>query len=348
MSYSATMQPVPKPSRAALEHLRKLAVQRVTAGETQVAVAKSLGVKPNAVCRWVGIGRTQGFEALNSRKPPGRNRTLSRKQEQRLFKLLAEKSPRQLKFSYALWTLPLVGELVERLFGVVLHKSTLGRLLRHLGFSPQRPRQRAFQRDDAACDTWSKKTFPLIVKKVRRRRGMLLFLDECGVQEQGPLARTWAPRGKRPVVRTSGKRNRINVISAVSPRGRLWFRCFRGNLNSTRFIGFLRELLQDIPGHLSIVLDGHPAHVSAMTRRFLKSSSRLSVDRLPGYAPDLNPDEHVWGILKGIFRKEPLMLGQNLAGVVAQRMTTIAENRRRLAKLLHHPDLQYIRQALRT
>ena len=323
-------------------------MQRVSAGELQVSVARTLGVTPDAVCRWMGKVRAGGVGALAARRPPGRKPTLTEKQEARLFKLVAEKTPRQLKFSFALWTIPLVGQLVERLFGVALHKSTLGRLLKRLGFSPQRPRRRAFERDEAACQEWTTRTFPRILAEVRRLRGMLLFLDECGVHENGPLDRTWAPRGKRPVVRASGKRTRINVISAVSPRGRLWFRCFRGNLNGARFIGFLQDLLRDIPGRITLVLDRHPAHVAAMTRRFLQVTPRLTIHHLPAYAPDLNPDEYVWGKLKGHFRKTPLAMGESLDHVVSKRMTALAEDRHGLVKLLHHPDLAYIRRAHRT
>ena len=320
----------------------------MSAGESQVSVARTLGVTPDAVCRWVRKVRAGGVGALAARRAPGRKPALTEKQEARLFKLVAEKTPRQLTFSFALWTIPLVGQLVERLFGVALHKSTLGRLLKRLGFSPQRPRRRAFERDEAACQEWTTQTFPRILKDVRRLRGMLLFLDECGVHENGPLARTWAPRGKRPVVRASGKRTRINVISAVSPRGRLWFRCFRGNLNGARFIGFLRDLLHDIPGRITLVLDRHPAHVAAMTRRFLQVAPRLTIHYLPAYAPDLNPDEYVWGKLKGHFRRTPLAIGESLDDVVSKRMTALAEDRHGLVKLLHHPDLAYIRQAHRT
>lgn len=336
------------PSRSAMEHVRKLAVQRVMGGEKQADVARSLKVRPNAVYRWMRKARTEGLEALAAQKATGRRPTLSAAQEARLFKLLAEKSPRQLKFPFALWTLPLVGQLVERLFHVVLHKATLGRLLRRLGFSPQVPRQRAFQRDDAACEEWRRETFPRILAEARRNRGTVLFLDECGVHEMGPVARTWAPRGKRPVIRTSGSRRKINVISAISPRGRLWFRCFRGNLNSPRFIAFLQELLQDIQGKIVLVLDRHPAHVSAMTKRFLLVSPRLTIQLLPSYAPDLNADEHVWGVLKGTFRRQPLTPGENLDAVVAERMATIAANRSLLRKVLHHPELSYMRDALRS
>ena len=331
-----------------MEHVRRLAVKRVSAGESQVSVARTLGVTPDAVCRWVRKVRAGGVGALAARRAPGRKPALTEKQEARLFKLVAEKTPRQLTFSFALWTIPLVGQLVERLFGVALHKSTLGRLLKRLGFSPQRPRRRAFERDEAACQEWTTQTFPRILKDVRRLRGMLLFLDECGVHENGPLDRTWAPRGKRPVVRASGKRTRINVISAVSPRGRLWFRCFRGNLNGARFIGFLQDLLRDIPGRITLVLDRHPAHVAAMTRRFLQVAPRLTIHYLPAYAPDLNPDEYVWGKLKGHFRRTPLAIGESLDDVVSKRMTALAEDRHGLVKLLHHPDLAYIRQAHRT
>ena len=82
-----------------------------------------------------------------------------------------------------------------------------------------------------------------MVRQMQQRQSTLLFEDETGVHEDGPVARTWGVRGQTPVVRVTGQRDRVSVLSAISPRGRLWFRCYRGTLNAPRFIGFLTALL---------------------------------------------------------------------------------------------------------
>jgi transposase len=332
---------------ATLEELRRLAVRRVVEGETQGAVADSSGVHRCTVAKWMRAYRERGDRALAARKASGRPPTLTRRHQARLRRLVLKHDPRQLDFPFALWTLPLVGELIEREFGVVLHKTTVARILRRLGLSPQRPQPRAFRRDEAACQRWAQTDFPAVVRAARRRQATLLFADEAGVHEDGPLARTWGARGTRPVVHVTGQRARVNVISAISPRGRLWFRCFTGTLTAARFIDFLTALQHDVRGPIDIVLDKHPAHVAAATRRFLhQRRARLRVHYLPSYAPELNPDEHVWSYLKGLFRKEPLVPGERLRDAVTEAMGEIRGDRGLVRRFFDHPEVAYVKAAL--
>jgi transposase len=327
---------------ATLEEMRRLAVKRVVGGgETQVA-ARSLEVHPVTE---VSVGLS----------PPRRCRAAPHRPVQptltpvtaQLRRCIIDRTPQQVRFPVALWTLPLIAQLIEQRFGVVLHKTTVARLLARLGLSPQRPVRRAFTRDDEACRRWAETEFPAVVRQMKRRQSTLLFEDETGVHEDGPVARTWGARGQTPVVRVTGQRDRVNVLSAISPRGRLWFRCYRGTLNAPRFVGFLTALLHDVRGEIDLVLDRHPAHVAAATRRFVHAHrARLRLHFLPGYAPDLNPDEHVWTQLKALFRRQPLARDEDLGSAVNAAMTMIQEDRRLVRKFFGHPAVAYVKKAL--
>lgn len=331
-----------------LEEMRRLGVTRVLGGESQGAVARSLAVHPQTVWKWMDLFRREGAEGLASTKAPGPPTKLGETQIKKLSRIIVGKNPRQLNFGPALWTLPIIGELVERLFGVVLHQTTISRLLAKIGITPQKPVRRAFQRDDQECMQWMTEEFPQIVRGARRRQATLLFLDETGVHEAAAVGRTWGVRGKTPVVRVSGSRRKINVISAVSPRGRLWFRCFAGNLNAPLFIEFLQALLEDFTKPIDLILDRHPAHVAASVRRFLQDNKRrIRVHYLPGYAPDLNPDEHVWGVLKGWLRSDPLEAEEDLTTVVAATMDNMRADPQLVRKLFDHPEVAYVKEALR-
>lgn len=332
---------------ATLEEMRRLAVKRVEAGEKQVDVARSLEVHPVTVCGWVATYRRKGDDGLAARKAPGARPKLSDAQQRRLLKMIVGKEPRQLELPYALWTVRVVGELIVRRFGVVLHETSIAGMLRRMGLTPQRPVRRAFSRDEDECRRWAKEDFPGIVRSAKKRQSTLLFADETGVHEDGPVDRSWGLRGQTPVVRVTGRRNRVNVISAISPRGRLWFRCFKGTLTAPRFIGFLEALLSDVRGKIDLVLDRHPAHVAAATRRFIETKkSRLRVHYLPTYAPELNPDEHVWAHLKGMFRREPITLGENLDEAVERTMQSIRADRSIVRRFFDHPDVAYVKEAL--
>lgn len=328
--------------------MRRLAVARLLKGETQAAVAQSLQVRETTVWKWYRAFRAGGEEALASTKATGPKPKLTPRQLQKLKETIVGKNPLQLSFGTALWSLPVVAAYVQREFDVVLHESTVSRLLRRIGLTPQKPQRRAFQRDDDACRAWASKEFPAIVRAAKRKQANILFGDETGVREDGAVGTTWGAKGSRPTVRVTFSRAGVNVISFVSPRGRLWFRCYSGELNAQLFIEFLTALLHDVRGFIFLIIDKHPAHTAAATRRFLAAhDDRLSVHFLPSYAPDMNPDEHVWGYLKGMFRRVPLEERETIAEAVGSSMRTIAEDRKLVRGFFAHPEVAYVAEALR-
>lgn len=332
---------------ATLEELRRLAVKAVLSGEPQRAVARRLEVHHQTVCKWVHWYRQAGDEALASTKALGPRRKLTARQVEVVRRIILTKNPRQLTFGAAFWTLRLVGTLIERRFGVVLHNTTIARLLRELGITPQKPVRRAFQRDDEACRRWMTEEFPKIVRFARRKQAVLLFLDETGVHEDHAVGSTWGARGQTPVVRVSGRRRRANVISAISARGQLWFRCYSGTLTAPGYAALLQELLTDLRGRVVLVHDRHPAHTAACTRRFLRSlRGRLWAFELPAYAPDLNPDEHVWAYLKGSYRRDPVGEDEDFQERLQATMEFIAGDDALLRSFFDHPAVRYVKEAL--
>jgi transposase len=110
-------------------------------------------------------------------------------------------------------------------------------------------------------------------------------------------------------------------LCAPCARGRLWFLCFRENSNAALFIEFLEGLLHDLRKKVVLVIDRHPAHRAASVLRFLRErQDRLSVHFLPAYAPELNPDEHVWSALKRLFRTDPLDAKEDIEEAVSAVM----------------------------
>ena len=152
---------------SALEAVRRLAVQRVSAGQTQAAVARSLGVHPVTVAKWVARHRAQGDAGLAARPTPGRPRFLTPEQDQQVRGWLAEK-PTAHGFRTDLWTARRVGELIRRRFGVAFHPNYLREWLTKRGYSPQRPARTARQRNDGATAHWVANDWPAIQKKRAR------------------------------------------------------------------------------------------------------------------------------------------------------------------------------------
>ena len=130
----------------------------------------------------------------------------------------------------------------------------------------------------------------------------ILFLDESGFYPLPSVLRTYAPVGQTPILREWWTREHLSAISAISPEGKLYFHGQDGSLNSEDVVAFLEHLLREIPGRLVVIWDGAPIHRSQVIKDFLASGAaqRLHLERLPAYAPELNPGEGLWQQLKGV------------------------------------------------
>jgi transposase len=151
-----------------LEQLRIRAVRRIEQGAHPEDVAQGLGMTRTAVYGWLAKYREGGLAALKARPVPGRPPKLDGAQLQRIYTLVVGNDPRQLQGTFALWTRAMVRELIRREFAVALSEVSVGRLLRKLGLSPQRPLYRADQQNPEAVARWKAETYPSSAPKPLR------------------------------------------------------------------------------------------------------------------------------------------------------------------------------------
>jgi transposase len=282
-----------------LEVLRMRAVEQVAAGAHPEDVAVTLGFHKNTVYGWLAKAREGGKDSLKAKAVPGRPPKLSATQISRLYGFIVGVDPRQLSFEFALWTREMVQQLIWREFGVKLSVGSVGRLLRTMGLSPQRPLHRAYQQDHEMVQRWKAEEFPTIRAEAKKAGATVYFADEAGIRSDYHSGTTWAPVGHTPVVANTGARYSVNMLSAVSAKGALRFMVHDGTVDSKVFIEFCKRLLKDAKGPVYLVVDGHPCHRSKATTEFVASTDgRLRLFQLPGYSPQLNPDEWVWKNVK--------------------------------------------------
>jgi transposase len=180
-----------------LEQLRIRAVRQIEQGAHPDDVATGLGMTRAAAYAWLAKYREGGLEALKARPVPGRPPTLSGAQLQRVYTLVVGNDPRQLQFAFALWTRAMVRELIRREFGVRLSEVSVGRLLRKLGLSPQRPLYRAYQQNPEAVARWKAETSPQLRREAAQLGATIYFVDEAGVRSDDHAGTTWR-RSARP------------------------------------------------------------------------------------------------------------------------------------------------------
>jgi transposase len=274
-----------------LTELRKRGVASVQNGQSPKVVALALGISMVTMYGWLSRYRDGGWDALDARKRGGRKPKLNAKAIRWIYKTVTEKNPLQLKFTFALWTAKMIGQVIYRKFGVKLAKSSVCRLLSQLGLPPQRPVWRAYQQRPEEVQRWLQEEYPRICRLAKQKKALIFFGDEAGVRSDHHAGTTWAAKGKTPVVSSTGARFGLNLISAVSAQGEFRFMTVKGRVGATQFIEFIKRLLHNMTRMVFLIVDGHPAHKAKMVRRFTESvKDRFQLFLLPAYSPELNPD----------------------------------------------------------
>jgi transposase len=284
-----------------LERRRKQAVQAVTGGESRTTVAKVLGVHYKTVARWVRQARQPG--GVDAKPQPRPETGLSDADLRRLERLLA-KGAKAHGWHNELWTAARVARLIERHFDISYHPEHVRKILkRRLGWTSQKPRRKARERNDQEVARWVGDEFPRVVREAWRRSAYLVFLDESGFFLTPTVRRTLAPRGKTPVLEAWDRRDRWSAISCVtvSPvagRPGLYFDLLDHNVRGEDVVTFLAELHRRL-GPLTVVWDRNQIHSkSKVVKAWLAAHPDVVAEDFPGYVPDLNPDEGVWGWTK--------------------------------------------------
>jgi transposase len=156
--------------------------------------------------------------------------------------------------------------------------------------------------------------------------------------------KTWARRGQTPVVDRPGQRQSISAASAVNSKGAFWFQTYAGALTGELFVELLRKMMYRRKKPVHLVVDGLPAHKKAVVKQYVASTAgRLTLHFLPGYAPELNPDELVWSHAKrtGVARR-PLRKGEKLEQRVNEQLQEIAEDPVLVRSFFGHPSAAYV------
>jgi transposase len=276
-------------------------VEAIIAGESVLAVANAVGVHVKSVERWVRMARQPN--GLDAKPQLGPVSGLSNGDLERLERLLL-KGAKANGWHNELWTADRVARLIEREFDQHYHSEHVRKILKwRLGWTSQKPRRRARERDPKEVARWVGDEFPRIVREAWQRSAHLVFLDESGFFLTPTVRRTLAPRGRTPILDAYDRRDRWSAISCVtlSPvlgRPGLYFDLHPGNIRAPEVVGFLDELHRRLR-RMTVIWDRNQIHNKAnVVKAWLAKHPDVVAEDFPGYVPDLNPDEGVWGWTK--------------------------------------------------
>ena len=235
--------------------------------------------------------------------------------------------------------------------GIRLSKSSVSRLLKHLGLSPQRPIYKSYKQDPKKIEQYIQKTFPDVARQAKELDAQIYFVDEASVRSDSHRGLTWGKRGETPVIRDSGGRFGLSVISGVTPRGDMRFSFIEGKMNSQRFIQFLKQLQRDSGKPIIVIVDNARYHHSKETQNFLKEQEnsgkgKIIMAFLPPYSPELNPDEQVWNHAKARLAKLPIASKEAMKDALLRILRSIQKNKSLIKGFFQLKDTWYIEEML--
>jgi len=311
--------------------LRKQVVRLREKGLSNQAISEIVGLSKSHVST---IGKKYERGGLDAIKPGlrgrrhGAQRELTAEQEVGIQKLLVDKTPDQLKLSFALWTREAVRLAIKQIYGQDLPLRTISDYLKRWGFTPQKPTKRAYEQNPKLVAQWHETVYPEIQALAKQEKAEIHWGDETGIQNDAYNARGFAPKGKTPVVRINATKSRVNMISSITNRGKVRFMLYKENMTSQVLIRFMSRLVKGADRKVFLILDNLRVHHSKLVKAWLEEhEEEIAVFYLPSYSPELNPDEYLNGDLKHCIR----------SGLPARTVKALTKKTRSFMRKLQNP-----------
>jgi transposase len=311
---------------------------------TQKSAAEIFCITERAVNKIWSKYLVEGKRSLYSKKRGvQRGKKINGKQSFELRQLIKDKLPDQLKLSFGLWTREAVQQLILVRYGIELSRWQVGRYLKSWGYTPQKPISKAFEQRPEKVKAWLNEEYPAIKKRALKEKAVIYFGDETGMRSDHQAGRSYAPSGETPVIKRTGQRFSLNMISAISNKGHLQFMLLDGRFNGEVFISFLKRLIKYSREKIYFITDSHPAHKTKKINEWLaENKDRIEIFFLPAYSPELNPQEYVNQDVKTniIGKKRPVNKAQmrtNVEGFMNGRKN----DRKQVLKYFHVSHVRY-------
>ena len=328
-------------------HERRVQVIRLRrAGRMYDEIAEQTGLSRTGVfniCQRHAKGGARVLHDAPGGRKTGEKRLLSAAQESAVRKLIADKTPDQLKMPYALWSRTAVSGVIEQFYGIRLSARTSGKYLARWGFTPQKPVRRAYEQSPVAVKKWLDEQYPQIEASAKAEGAEIHWGDETGLRSDDVRGRGYAPPGCTPVVRVNNKRESLSVISTVTNKGTMRWKMFDGALNSDILIDFLKRLVKDADRKVYLILDNLRVHHSRPVKEWLeRHRDEIEVFYLPSYSPELNPDEMANADLKqAVTKLAPARTKLQLIKATARHLKSVQRQPNRIKKYFEHAPVRY-------
>jgi len=327
-----------------MSYIRKLAVRAVVKGGwSPEDVYDIFGMSRSSLYEWLDKFRRGGYEALETRIAPGAEPVITPEMDAWLKGVVISHNPTDYGYDTPLWTCEILATLVGRQFDVRVAGATVNAHLKKLGLSYQVARYRAREQDPLEIERFLNETFPRVQRYAEKVRAEIAFEDESGVDLGTHAGRTWGARGETPELIATAQRGKLNVLSIVTPQGKMQFSIAGDNIDADRYIAFLKRLLAGRKRLLILFVDRASFHTAQKVRQFHRANRhRIRIYFLPRYAPEHNPTEQLWGEIKDKrIGRQPIKNKRDLKKRLYSALRSVQHKAERILSFFRLPETEY-------
>ena len=312
---------------------------------TQGQAAELFGVSIRFVNKIWGKYKKEGTQGIEIKKRGVKKNSGGISEEQRLEiqEKINKNTPDHYGISYFLWTSEAISILIQQVTGITYGSRHVRKLLDEWGYSSQKPIYKAYEQQTANVTKWLEEDYPQIQMQANQEDAIIMWGDETGMRSDHQAGKSYSKRGKTPVIRRTGQRFSVNMISALSNRGKLSFCIIDGRVNAGIFLNFLKQLIKGSKRKIILIVDGHPMHKAILVKEWVEENKgKIELKFLPPYSPELNPDEYLNQDIKtNMLGKSRPKDKQELIKLATDFMQERKQNKKQVAKYFHANKVKY-------
>lgn len=327
--------------------IRKQVVRLKQQGRRGKEIEELTGVRQNRISEiWTAYekGGMNGLVPQKSGRKAGEGMLLVPEEEKSIRKALIDKTPDQVKMAGCLWTRQKISEYIKRVYKKDVPLRSISNYLARWGLTCQRPTKRAYMQDDVRVRNFMENEYPAIAQKAKTEGAEIYWGDEVGVCNTENYERGFAPSGHPPVLKVETKRERVNMISAITNLGHARFMVYEGTMTQAKLLDFMKRLVVDAARKVFLILDNLRVHHGKIVAAWLaKNREKIEVFFLPPYSPEINPDEYLNHALKrDIHSGEHPRKKKDIVYRIHSFMRRLQHRKDSIRAFFNHPRLAFL------
>lgn len=327
--------------------LKKQVVRLKELGKSGAEIEELTGIQENAVSRiWRKYLKNgiAGIKPKKSGRKHGSGMTLTIEEAKEIRKTIISKTPEQMKLAGFLWTLAKISEHIWKTYGKHVSVRSLSNYMKRWGLTCQRPTKRACGQDILRIEKFKKEEYPAIAARAKAENADIYWGDETGVSNRENYERGFSEKGKPPVLPLPTKKERMNMISAITNQGHLRFMVYEQAMNQQLFIDFISRLIRDSKRKVFFIVDNLRVHHGKIAAEWLqKHKDKIEVFFIPPYAPESNPVEYLNNNLKHDVHSGNLpKTKKDIKHKMHSFMRRLQHDKSKVACFFKHRNLKYL------